>query len=139
MGTVGFTTGTHFWSVEIVDDVNFSHYIMIGVSDNLVLTESNAPGLKRIGGSTADDEIGVGYCGNGYRYYGGTCFPFGPIFKKGDVIGTLLNLNEKTVTFYKNGIRVGTAANPGSLTGIKYYPCVAICRCGQEIRCVGYK
>jgi SPRY domain len=100
--------------------------IVIGISTSLDVSEAgNHPGGK------ADE--GVGYAASGKKWYksGGT--PFGPTFKTGDVIGTLLNMNLKTITFYKNGIRLGTAAGRDHLTDDVYYPCICLAGPGDKI------
>ena len=125
MGTVGFTTGVHYWNLEIIDDAA-TKYIMIGVSKNASLTTSTYPG--------ANNDKGVSYYGaNGYRYFANTHAAFGPAFKKGDVVGVLLNMGHKTVTFYLNGQRVGTAIGIDQLTDDIYYPCVALYTLGHAV------
>lgn len=77
---------------------------------------------------------GVSYYGyDGYRYCGGTKRPFGPTFTSGDVIGTLLNMNNKTDTFQKNDVRIGIAIGVRGLTDDVHYPCISFYELGQEV------
>ena len=64
-----------------------------------------------------DPNGGTFYSANGELLNGKhPAVQYGPSYSNGDVIGTLLNMNRKTVTFYKNGKRVALAAASGSLT-----------------------
>lgn len=159
LGTVGFTTGIHYWSVEIMqaDDADENNNydnsdMMIGISSQLsivMVQQSNSGTIKMMRSynttttyqhATAVD-FGVNYHGKtGHRCCNGKDFgAFGPPFgKKGDVIGTLLNMNDKTLTFYKNGIRIGTAADVDELNShATYYPCVSLSSSHhQEIRSI---
>jgi SPRY domain len=79
------------------------------------------------------DKGGIGYHSNGNRYIAGSGVKFGPTYNTGDVIGTLINMNHRTVTFYKNGVRVGTAIGRDQLTEDIYYPCVAMYTLGDKV------
>lgn len=82
-------------------------------------------------------EKGASYNGmNGNKYFNGTNTTFGPKFSTGDVISILLNMDRKTVTFYKNGIRAGTAATSGIITGTRYYPYVSFSESNQKINSI---
>lgn len=123
--TEGYRTGIHYWEQRIIDDAS-DKYIMIGVSKNASVTISTFPGHG--------SDKGVSYYGNnGYRYFANTHAGFGSIFKSGDVIGTLLNMEHKTVTFYLNGQRVGTALGADYLTDDIYYPVVALHSLGHTV------
>jgi SPRY domain len=125
LGTVGFSGGLHCWNIKIVDAGNINN-IMIGVSSGSNVSISNYPGYG--------SDKGVSYYGaNGHRYFRNTREPFGPTFTSGDIIGTLLNMKHKTVTFYKNGACIGTAISVDSLTDGVYYPCISLQTLGQEI------
>jgi SPRY domain len=115
--TTGFSSGIHYWDIKVVQ-VEIS--MVIGVSKSL---NSNAtisyPGME-------SDKGGVGYSSRaGNRFYRGVGDTFGPTFTAGDVMGTLLNMNDRTATFYKNGVRIGTAIGKDKLTDDIYYPCIA--------------
>ena len=130
IGTIGFSEGIHFWSLEIINGID----IMIGCSNGMLPTSSYFPGIDH-----KDTYTGFSYSSKtGHTHVKGNHFGFGPSFGKGDVIGTLLNMNRKTVTFYMNGIRLGTAATIATLNENTYYPCVSFSTSDQEIRRVGY-
>ncbi len=124
-GTEGFSSGVHFWNVEIIED-SINSYISIGVSKDCSLTVPSYPGQS--------GDKGVSYFGsNGHRYFAGTNAAFGPAFKKGDIVGTLLSMEHKTVTFYLNGSRVGAAIGMDQLTDNLYYPCVSLHSLGHTV------
>jgi hypothetical protein len=123
--TEGFREGIHYWEFKVLDDAT-NKYIMIGVSKNVSVTASTYPGHS--------SDKGVSYYGgNGYRYYGNTNAAFGPTFSVGDVIGTLLNMEHRTVTFYLNGKRIGVALGSDALTDDMYYPVVALYSLGHTV------
>ncbi|RYY72365.1 hypothetical protein EON63_20980 [archaeon] len=83
-------------------------------------------------GHSADK--GVSYYGhNGHRYLANTNAAFGAPFKKGDVVGTLLTMEHKIVTYCLNGKRVGTAIGVDQLTEVLYYPCVSLHTLGHAV------
>ena len=76
------------------------------------------------------------------RYFGGTgeqykynydWYPLGPFYTTGDVIGILLNMNHKNVTFYKNDIRIGTVIGADQLKAAIYYPIIRLLAPGDEV------
>lgn len=124
LGTVGFSSGIHYWNIEILESSNHNR-IRIGVSSNLNVTCNSFPGHG--------DDTGVSYGYDGNRHYSNINGSFGPSYTTGDIIGTLLNMNDKTVTFYKNSIRVGTAVGKDILLDDIYYPCVTLFAIGQQV------
>jgi SPRY domain len=110
---------------------------MIGVANSISTQELVAfgstmpysnPGSRDVYSQTCLD----GVCYNGKN--GNICNKnkndtFGSSFSIGDVIGTLVNVEHCTVTYYKNGVRVGTADMecPG------HYPYVCLLHEHQEI------
>lgn len=140
LGLQGFTHGVHFWNIHIKTFEANAH-ARIGVSSNLDFTQSYYAGKEDNGGS---------YCGTDGKYYchylplpdnrrgnnNISVIGYGPTFTNDDIIGTLLDMTHKTVTFYKNGIRCGPAigkkfikinneSNRPLLSGDIFYPCVA--------------
>lgn len=101
--------------------------IMIGiVTDAFDVTADTYPG------NTADS-YGF-YVHNGYKYGSGN----GVVFvndtpQNGDVIGVLLDLETRTLTYFKNGKILGTAFGllPADGHTIKYYPAVGCHQLGQ--------
>lgn len=129
MGTIDFTEGVHFWNVMIVEDMGLAP--LIGVAYQLPMTHTN-----HVKGYNPNFD-GAGYDGSdGHRLYKGKKYRFGPFFEKNDIIGVLLNMDKKTVTFHKNGIRVGTAGE--CLTGTTHTPFVSFAIKGQKIGSVSH-
>lgn len=73
--------------------------------------------------SYAWNEIGsVGYFANdGRKYVSGVNSAYGATFTNGDVIGTALDKDSGTITFYKNGVSQGSIALPTSDTLVPYF------------------
>jgi SPRY domain len=127
-GTIGFTSGIHYWSFDIMDAGEIEQ-IMIGVSKDLIVTQSVYPGIALCGGMS---DKGVSYYAhNGYRYFSGTHATFSQSYTNSDIIGTLLNMNHKTITFYKNAERAGTAIGKDHLSENLYFPCISLYSHGQ--------
>lgn len=158
MATDKFKKGIHYWSLEIKSEESAAN-VMIGISNRLVVTQSTYPGKQTPGLTSSHsslvkykssydpfdyskDDAGVcynGFTGNLHRHGGDIAF--GPTYGNGDIIGVLCNMNHRTVTFYKNGIRIGIAADANILLRDEehYYPCVSLSSQSQEIRSVAHK
>ena len=62
-----------------------------------------------VGWSSADFSDRVAYYGgNGYKYHEGGSAAYGATFSSGDIIGVAMNLDDREITFYKNGADQGT-------------------------------
>jgi SPRY domain len=104
----------------------------IGISSRDAFASTVCSGQMRNGLSYSSDGL---CCVHGIDLFAG------PNFSNGDIIGTLLNMNHKTISFYKNGIRSGMAAsndqdlyeNLQPLPGDEYYPCISLSMRGQEV------
>jgi hypothetical protein len=71
--------------------------------------------------SVGSDPLGVGYFSNGNKYTGGSPSSYGASFTDGDLIGVAFDMDERTVTFYKNNVSQGVIS--GAITaGIAYAP-----------------
>jgi SPRY domain len=119
-GKDGFTTGIHYWTFQIISSA--SNHIMIGVSKDLNVTKSTYHGLTTTGVFLSGHDGIVQWDGNreqsdSWRY------------TKGDVVGTLLNMNQKTITFYLNG----SYCVVRDVTEEIYYPCISFIKLGQRI------
>ncbi|CAF3852566.1 unnamed protein product, partial [Rotaria sp. Silwood1] len=124
----GWSDGIHYWSVRI-NDRGAVGYLMIGVvTDAFDVSAISYPG-KTV------DSFGF-HIFNGQKYNGSNGVAFtSDLPKNGDVIGVLLDLEARTLTYFKNGKIVGTAYGllPANGTNIKYYPAVACYELGQWI------
>lgn len=131
--TEGFSCGKIFTAFRVLDKAVHAN-IMIGVSDG------QASGLLTSGsyypGYSADKGVSL-YGQDGHRYYSNTnaSMPDGT-FGTGDEIGVLLNMEHNTVTFYKNGKRLGTAAGRDVLTAKKYFFAVSLFELGHSVLCL---
>lgn len=102
LGTVGFTTGVYFWSLEIlIDDIYKS--IMIGVTGKLSVTKTRYASYA--GCDSYNGGLSYNLNNGNMIFQSNVSSAFDPSFSNGDVIGTLLDMNHKTITFYKNGVR----------------------------------
>jgi SPRY domain len=139
-GNQALTSGIHYWSIEI-KRTEPNTPIMIGVANNISVHELVAFGSKTTTPyrhNAGRRDIYKESCADGICYLGingNICSKnrndlFGLSFTAGDVIGTLLNVTCGTVTFYKNGKRVGTAGRHCS----GQYPYVCLFHEQQEIR-----
>ena len=97
-------------------------------------------GIIRVGWSTLQgglelgkDSFGFGYGGTGKKSFNNTFEDYGGTFDKGDTIGCALDLTgDGNVTFYKNGVSLGTAFKsiPSALKGESFHPAICI-KCSQ--------
>lgn len=69
----------------------------------------------------------------GHRYNDNSNYGYSSTYTVSDVMGTLLNMNQKSATFYKNGVDVGTAVESCHLTDDIYYLSVSLFCLGDEI------
>ena len=128
-GTEGFEQGVHYWSFKIIDRAT-NGYIMIGVSDGLVsCTTSDYPGC--VSGS---HDVAL-YLANGHRYFSATngAMPQVDLIKRATHVGVLLNMKNKTCSFFADGILLGMGAGSDILTSKKYFPLVTVYELGQTI------
>ena len=115
-GTFALSSGKWYWEVT-----NNNGNTSIGIA--LV---SVAPTISYLGiGQTWSY-----YTVNGNIYTNGTSYSYGATYGAGDVIGIALDLDNDTLTFYKNGVSQGVAAT--GLTGT-YTPA-----CGNDQATVSY-
>jgi hypothetical protein len=125
IGEEGFSEGIHYWQFHIIDS-GLPGGIMIGVSSGKKL--SLVPGI--------DGDDGCTYHNNGMCYPNKNekkcAFSY---FDKHDDIGVLLNMEEKTISFFKNGNLLGCGAGADVLVADRYYPVISIDK--NFGRCVG--
>jgi len=122
--------GKVFWQARI-NDAALNGNIMFGiVSDDFnICSESSFPGKTK-------DSFGY-YAGNGLKFNSGYGHTFSTTATNGDIIGTLINLSTQTITFFKNGLILGTAFN--SIPQNKpLYPCVSLYELGHSVSMCDY-
>jgi hypothetical protein len=126
--TCGHSSGKWFWEITIdaIPGWPGASNPVIGVGD------ANAPlgGGYYIGG-TGD---GWAYFPAGAEYLNGTCGcagppgigygPYGQTAGAGDVIGVALDVDDGTLTFFKNGVSMGVAFTNLLRGGVPLYPMV---------------
>jgi hypothetical protein len=108
---VELTAGKHYWEVEILNDGDSSG-LFVGVS---------RPNLNPIGDYALETSTdgsfiytnGTGLYGNGKNGDHET----GDFIGKGDRVGVLLDLDEGSLRFFKNGVQHGPGYPAGSVTG----------------------
>jgi hypothetical protein len=97
------SVGTHFYEVRLDRyDASNGHNIVIG------LVFDGGFELCEVLG---EDSNSVGFnCGRGTKCVDGDFMqPYGQPCAAGDVVGVKINFNEGTVTYYRNGVSMGTA------------------------------
>jgi len=102
---------------------------MLGiVRENFDASQSQFPG-------STSDNYGY-YLNSGKKYRGWTDTDFCPILpRNGDVIGILLDLEARTLTYFNNGQILGCAFGqiPAQPNVIKYYPAVGFYELGHWV------
>jgi hypothetical protein len=102
------TEGKHYWEVELLSE--HVGYIYIGISrPNLHPTGCFNGRACTDGWFIADDAY---ICGNGKQYDDGA-----GSYKHGDRVGVLLDLDNGSLRFFKNGVQHGPGYPAGSVTG----------------------
>ncbi|TMW60609.1 hypothetical protein Poli38472_000651 [Pythium oligandrum] len=96
---VALFDGKWFYEVEVVS----SGLIQIGWIDN------NFQGSSDQGEGVGDHSHSWSYDGNRQRRWNSGSTSYGEKWKAGDVIGCLLDLESREMTFYRNGINLGVA------------------------------
>jgi hypothetical protein len=93
-------------------------------------------GLAQYPGNT-DDSYGF-YVQNGTTYRSAAPSAFvADLPQNNDVIGVLLDLEAKTLTYFKNGQILGTAFGELPLQGnIKYYPAIGLAELGGWVNLI---
>ena len=119
LGTQPFSSGVTSWEIRIAQ--SSTAYVFVGVA-----------------AGTADLNTFLGGCSNGWGFIGEQALyhnrekvkVYGESFSAGDVIGVILDLNQGTLSFLRNGKLLGTAFD--KIYG-ELFPAVAFYNVGQEL------
>eukprot|EP01114_Cavostelium_apophysatum_P004652 TRINITY_DN1498_c0_g2_i1.p1 TRINITY_DN1498_c0_g2~~TRINITY_DN1498_c0_g2_i1.p1 ORF type:complete len:1661 (-),score=558.77 TRINITY_DN1498_c0_g2_i1:26-5008(-) len=128
LSTKAITSGVHKWEVSIdhTQTLGPNCYIMIGVCEQhqqLTIYPGNDPSA-----------VGWSYYGAspGYTYHNSQNKVYGEPFGHGDIITVILNMDEETISFAKNGIDLGVAYNAG-FSGKTLYPAICLYNPGDKV------
>ena len=111
-GTLAVSSGKYYWEEFLSDTGNQSgFYGVVGAS-----TQSNI----RLDAATSGTNAVLYAAWNGNKAINGVSTAYGEGFTTGDIIGVALDLDNGTITFYKNGSSQGSITLPD--TGIAYTP-----------------
>ena len=116
---VGVVAGKHYYEAEVMDD----GLVRIGWS-------TSAGSLEGLG----TDAQSFGFGGTGKKSHAKAFENYGEPYAKGDVVGCLLDCDEGTIAFTKNGADLGGVAFrvPKNLAGRALFP--AVCLKNAECR-----
>jgi hypothetical protein len=103
---IQLTEGRHYWEVEIVGG-----YSRVGVTRPYLVPKGDYSWVDSTSGWFMNTCDGV-LCGNGKEYDDAA-----GSYNEGDRVGVLLNLNDGSIHFFKNGVQHGPGYAAGSVTG----------------------
>ena len=117
------TWGSKFSTIGVSSGKWYAEFTVLSASLNIVGVIADADttitGTDKYLGNTANS---YGYFhSNGNKYNNGTGSAYGASYTTNDVIGVALDMDNGTLTFYKNGTSQGTAYS--SLSGVFYIGC----------------
>ena len=111
-GTIGVSSGKYYWEVELTSaDGNTN--AAIGVALGSLSPDAGSP-------TSAGAYFYSSY--NGNKWLSSADSSYGSSYTTGDIIGVALDLDNTTLTFYKNGVSQGNATT--SLPSGTYFPYV---------------
>jgi hypothetical protein len=109
---IELTAGKHYWEVELLSvKSNYSGSIYIGISRPNLDPTGGYDNSDSTGGWFINDDTGSLW-GNGKQFSDEA----GP-YKQGDRVGVLLDLDDGSLRFFKNGAEHGSGYAAGSVTG----------------------
>ena len=111
-GSIGAITGKWYFEVTVTGGASASSYLGIATS------------LAPITGIFSSNQYQWGYAYTGIKGNNGSSSAYGSSYTFGDVIGVAYDLDNLTLTFYKNNVSQGVAYS-GLPSGQIYFPAVA--------------
>lgn len=133
LGSIGFTSGIHYWEVKI-DAAEFGS-VFIGVCEKAPVTSTDT--------TTSTNRLnrwqGWGFVNFRATYHNSTERIYGDHFNAGDTIGVKLDCEKGTLSFFMDGIKYGEhiVADLGvafdNLGGKTVYPCIGLRKSGDQI------
>ena len=119
-------SGAHYFQIKVRD------YFQMGKL--MVAGKTPALGAVKIGWATQNGDVNLGtdkygfcYSTAGHKVHGADRQKYGPVISVNDIVGTLYNSKDRTISFFLNGENLGVAftiPQSGEYAGL--IPCVAM-------------
>lgn len=119
-GNKGFTHGKHYWEVKLSSVYGTS--VMVGVCTKEAALETKNYEFVNLLGKD-DESWGLSY--KGTVWHSGQSWQYCEPFYDSTVIGILLDMDEGTLTFYKNGKSLGIAFYEINKMATELFPTVS--------------
>lgn len=136
LGTVGFTTGVHYWEIR-VDQAEYGS-VFIGVCE-----KAGPPGSQAALSSRLNRWHGWGFVNFRATYHNSTERIYGDHFNAGDTIGVRLDMEQGKLSFFMDGIKfgehivadLGVAFDnmKGDRNSRTLYPCIGMRKAGDRV------
>jgi hypothetical protein len=112
--TIAVNSGKYYFEVDVLG----GQYHMVGIT-SVRSTLASGDSVGSVNG-------GVGYFSdNGNKYVNSSNSSYGSTYTTGDTIGCAFNIDDLSVTFYKNGISQGAISN-SIISGNEYTPVASL-------------
>ncbi|XP_071946559.1 SPRY domain-containing SOCS box protein 3-like [Antedon mediterranea] len=131
-GTMEMGEGQHYWEIKMVSSV-YGTDMMVGIGTKEInFNDYSQTFCSLLGNDNNGESCGLSY--TGAFHFAGSTNVFCGKFGQTDVIGVHLDMWKGTLSFYKNGQRLGTAKN--GLVGKSWYPMVCSTAARSSMRLV---